>query len=117
MSIVSCAQCGKKISTEAPVCQHCGLQRGDENTDERQLVLRQRQIRDRIYHLKMTSYALMTVFLVGFGWYWWASSGFQVSSGSAPFILMGLCAMAYLLLRVLLFRAQRKQRQLKRTRI
>jgi len=99
------------------MCLHCGVRRGGEITDEQQLVLRQRQIRDRIYHLKMTSYAVMTVFLVGFGWYWWASSGFQVRSGSAPFILMGLCAVAYLLVRVLLFQAHRKQRELKRTRI
>jgi hypothetical protein len=117
MSIVTCPKCGNKVSSLAKLCLHCGAQRGElggELGDEQALVSRQRQARERVYHLKMTSYAVITVLLAAFGWYWWESSGFQRPSPAGPYILMGLSAFAYLLVRVLLFQAQRKQKQLKR---
>jgi hypothetical protein len=113
MSIVSCPKCGNKISSLAKICLHCGHLRTEADDDE-SLVFRQRQVRDRIYHLKMTSYAVMAVFLAAFSWYWWESDGFIRHSSSGPWILMGLSAFGYLIVRALLYQAQRKQRQLKR---
>jgi len=113
MSIVSCPKCGNKISSLAKICLHCGNLR-TEVVDEQSLVFRQRQVREKIYHLKMTGYAVMAVFLAAFSWYWWESGGFVRLSSSGPWILMGLSAFGYLIVRALLYQAQRKQRQLKR---
>jgi hypothetical protein len=118
MSIISCSECGEKISSQAPMCLHCGSHREDfEITDEQQLVLKQRKARDKIYHQKMISYAIMTVFGLGFGWYWWQSKGFFLPSGKGPFMVMGLSVLAYLVLRVFMLQAERKLRALKRIRI
>ena len=117
MSIVTCPKCGNKVSSLAKLCLHCGAQRsepGGELSDEQALILRQRQAREKIYHLNMTSYAVISVFLAAFGWYWWDTSGFQRPSSAGPYILMGLSAFAYLIIRVLLFQARSKQKQLKR---
>jgi hypothetical protein len=117
MSIVACPKCGNKVSSLAKLCLHCGAQRGElggELSDEQALVSRQRQAREKVYHLNMSSYALITVFLAAFGWYWWETSGFQGPTSAGPYILMGLSAFAYLIVRVLLFQARRKQKELKR---
>jgi hypothetical protein len=113
MSIVTCPKCGNKVSSLAKLCLHCGAQRGEPD-GERALVFRQRQAREKVYHLNMTSYAIITVFLAAFGWYWWETSGFQRPTSAGPYILMGLSAFAYLIVRVLLFQARRKQKELKR---
>lgn len=113
MAIVSCPECGKKISHLAVQCLNCGFQRG-ELSDEQMLVYRRRRARDHVYHLNMTSYAVITTFIAAFGWYWWDTAGFQQSSTVGPFILMGISALAYLVVRGLLFRARRTQRELKR---
>lgn len=118
MSIVACPKCGNKVSSLAKLCLHCGTQRGEpggELSGEQALVLRQRQAREKIYHLNMTSYAVITVLLAAFGWYWWETSGFQGPSSTGPYVLMGLSAFAYLIVRLLLFQARSKQKQLKRT--
>jgi hypothetical protein len=84
-----------------------------EVSEEQMEVFRQRKLRDRIYHLKMTTYAVITVFLGGFGWYWWSSGGFQVQSSIGPYYLMGLSAVAYLVVRALLFQTKHRQKKLK----
>ena len=116
MSIISCPACGKKISEHSPLCSHCGFQRG-EASEEQVLVFRQRRARDRVYRLKMSSYGVLTVFLAAFAWYWWGSGGFQQATSLWPFVLMALSAVAYLVVRILLYRAQREHRSLLRTRI
>ena len=65
-------------------------------------------MRDRVYHLKMVSYLAITVFVAGFGWYWWDTRGFQQSSSTGPLILQGLAALAYVVIRGLLFAARRR---------
>jgi len=115
MSIISCPECGKKISSKVALCPYCGFQKG-EVTDEDLLVFKQRKARDKVYHLNMTSYAVITVFVAAFGWYWWSTGGFQHSSSTGPFILMGISALAYLVVRGLLFQAKRRLRDLRRTR-
>jgi len=111
MSIISCTGCGKKISTLAPTCSHCGQQIG-EVTDEDKAVFQFRKIRDRIYKLNMYSYAVISLFLVAFAWYWWDTAGFEFASSAGPYYLMGLSAVAYIVIRVLLFKAKLEKKQL-----
>ena len=113
MSIVSCPQCGNKISSLAKICLHCGSKQSDFD-GEQSPVFRQRQAREKVYHLKMTTYAVLTALLAAFAWYWWESSGFEQRSSAGPFIVMGLSGFAYVIVRVLLFRAQRTLKELKR---
>ena len=112
MAIIACPECGKKISSHAPICTHCGFQMG-EVSEEQLEVFRARKLRDKIYHLNMTSYVMMTVFVAAFGWYWWDSAGFEHPSSAGPFILMGLAAVAYLFVRILLFRNRHRQKKLR----
>jgi hypothetical protein len=65
----------------------------------------------------MTSYVIITAFVGAFGWYWWDSGGFEHQSSAGPFILMGLAAVAYLIVRVLLFRNRRRQKLLRQKQI
>jgi hypothetical protein len=113
MAIIACPECGKKISSHAPICSHCGFQMGEVSA-EQIAVFQVRKLRDRIYHLNMISYAVITVFVAAFGWYWWDSGGFEHQSSAGPFILMGLAAVAYLLVRVLLFRSRHRQKTLRK---
>ena len=85
-----------------------------EVSEEQLHVFQARKLRDRIYHLNMISYAVITAFLAAFGWYWWDSGGFERQSSAGPFILMGLTAAAYLLVRVLLFRNRHRQKVLRK---
>jgi hypothetical protein len=114
MSIIACPECGKKISSRAALCSHCGFQLGQASEEDLE-IFRARRLRDRIYRLNMASYAVITLFLVGFGWYWWASRGFVAPPTRGPLIVMGVAALAYLVVRALLFRA-RQQRKLMRQR-
>jgi membrane protein YdbS with pleckstrin-like domain len=113
MAIIACPECGKKISSHAPICSHCGFQKG-EISEEQLAVFQARKLRDRIYHLNMISYAVITAFVAAFGWYWWDSGGFEHQSSAGPFILMGLAAVAYLFVRVLLFRKRQQQKALRK---
>ena len=113
MAIITCPECGKKFSSHAPICSQCGFQKG-EVSEEQIEVFRARKLRDKVYHLNMISYAVITAFVAGFGWYWWDSAGFEHQSSAGPFILMGLAAVAYLFIRVLLFRARHRQKALRK---
>ena len=95
------------------MCPGCGFTTG-EVSEEQLEVFRLRRLRDELYHLNMTSYSVITVFVGGFGWYWWDSGGFQYLASSGPFILMGLAAVAYLVVRVMLFRNRQKQKALRK---
>lgn len=112
MSIIPCPECGKNISSQAPVCSHCGTQLG-EASEEDMAIFRARRLRDRIYRLNMTSYLVITVFLAGFGWYWWDSAGFSQVSSKGPFILMGVAAVAYLVVRGFLFKARSERKAMR----
>ena len=112
MAIIACPECGKKISSHAPICTHCGFQIGDVSEEQLE-IFRGRKLRDKIYHLNMTSYVVITVFVAAFAWYWWNSGGFEHPSSAGPFILMGLAAVAYLFVRVLLFRDRHRYKKLR----
>lgn len=111
MSIIACPECGKKISSRAPICAHCGHQLGEVSEEDLE-VFRARKLRDRIYHLNMASYAAITLFVAAFGWYWWDSKGFVQPPTVGPFILMAVAALGYLVVRAFLFRAKQQRKQM-----
>ena len=112
MTIIACPDCNRKISSQTPICRFCGHQL-DAVTETDLAVFRARKLRDRIYRLNMTSYAVITVFVAAFGWYWLDSRGFSGPSSVGPFILMGLAASAYLVVRALLFRSRQVQKSMR----
>ena len=83
-------------------------------TAEQTNLMNLRRLRDKSYHLSMWSYAVITIFVGGFGWFWWSSGGFVHRPSSGPFILMGLSAAAYLLVRSFMFRNRQQQRLLRK---
>ena len=87
------------------LCPYCGFQRG-EIAEEDMKEFRRRKLRDRIYHLKMSSYAALTLLIAAFGWYLQATHWFQHRSSIGPYILFIVGALSYLVIRVLLFRSK-----------
>jgi drug/metabolite transporter (DMT)-like permease len=103
MAIVSCPSCGKSISGRIMLCPHCGFQRGE--VEEEQLKeFHRRKLRDRIYHLKMASYAALTLLIGAFGWYLAATEGFQYRSSMGPYIMFAVGSVFYLGIRVYLYK-------------
>ncbi len=113
MSIIACPGCSKRISSLTSICPHCGLARGEVN-EEDLLVYQMRQTREKIYRLNMISYAVITVFVAAFGWFWWSTGGFQHPSSTGPIFLVGPSAVGYLAMRVMPFMARSRLKQLKR---
>ncbi len=112
MAVIACPECGTRISSQAVICASCGFQLG-EVTEADFEVFRARKLRDQIYHLNMTSYAVITVFVAGFCWYWLDSRGFSEVPSAGPFILMGISALAYLVVRGFLFRSRQVQKSMR----
>ena len=111
MAIIACPKCEKLISSQTMLCPYCGFQR-DEIAEEDLKEFRRRKLRDRIYHLKMTSYAALTLLIAAFGWYLQSTQWFQQQSAIGPYLLFILGAVSYLVVRVLLFRAKIALRKL-----
>jgi hypothetical protein len=103
MAIISCPDCGKNISSRTSLCPYCGFQR-DEVAEERLREFRRRKLRDRIYHLKMASYAALSLLLAAFGWYLTQTSNFQYKASIGPYILFGVGAICYLVIRIYLYK-------------
>jgi hypothetical protein len=113
MALIACPECGKKMSSKAVMCIHCGFTSGEVSKEQLD-VMRIRAEREKIYKLNMISYAVITLFVAGFGWFWWESEGFQHISSRGPSIMMGCAAVAYLVVRVLLFRHRQKRKALQK---
>ncbi|MFT5141006.1 MAG: hypothetical protein ACI9H8_002419 [Lysobacterales bacterium] len=113
MAIINCPGCGKKTTELSSKCPHCGFVRGQEK-DERIVELQRRKMRDHLYHLKMTSYGVITLFLAAFGWYWWGTAGFLEQSPKGPIVMLAVVSAGYMVLRVLMFRVKRSLKQLSR---
>ncbi|NND45345.1 MAG: hypothetical protein HKN58_08475 [Xanthomonadales bacterium] len=111
MALIRCPGCGQRVSDVLSMCPNCGHVRGEVD-DERLLEFQRRKLRDHVYHLNMTSYVVITVFLGGFGWYWWDTSGFQERASFGPIALLGVSTVAYLAIRGFLFNARRKLKKL-----
>jgi hypothetical protein len=116
MSITPCPECKRKISSRAIICSYCGHRFGEVTQDDLD-VFHARKLRHEIYRLSMISYAVITLFLAGFGWYWAESGGFIMATSKGPFVLMGSATLAYLLVRALLFRARGRRKALRQRRV
>ena len=103
MAIVSCPSCDKPISRRTMLCPHCGFQRG-EVSEEQLKEFRRRKLRDRIYHLKMASYAALTLLVAAFGWYLVETDSFQQRSSEGPYIMFTVGSVIYLAIRVYLYK-------------
>ena len=93
------------------MCPYCGFVRGEAD-EEQMLEFQRRKLRDHLYHLKMTSYVIISMFLVAFGWYWWDTGGFLYRSSYGPLALVAVASLAYFVIRVLLFRTRKQLRRL-----
>ena len=94
------------------LCPYCGFQRG-EVAEEQLKEFHLRKLRDRIYHLKMSSYAALFLLIAAFGWLLSASSNFQQTSSIGPYVLFGFGASCYLVIRIYLHRAKTDIRKLR----
>ena len=112
MAITSCPECNKKISSKSVICAHCGIQLGVACVVDLEF-FRARKLRERIFRLYMRRFLVITIFVAAFGWYWYASRGFTEPSQPSPFILMGISAVAYLIVRGFLFQARHQRRAMR----
>ena len=103
MAIISCPDCNKPISSHTNLCPYCGFERG-EVSEEQLKEHRRRKLRDRIYHLKMASYAALTLLLAAFGWYLTETSGLQFRPSLGPYLLFAIGGVCYSVIRVYLYK-------------
>ena len=112
MAIIACPSCDKNISSHTMLCPYCGFQRG-EVAEEELREFRRRKLRDRVYHLKMASYAALTLLIAAFGWYIADTSGFQYRSSMGPYVMFIIGSACYLVIRVYLYKYKAALRKLK----
>ncbi len=111
MAIVTCPGCEKHISSHTKVCPYCGFQR-DAVAEERLRELRRRELRDRVYYLKMASYAALALLIAAFGWYLVESPGLQGKPSVGSYVLFTIGAVCYLLIRINLHKFKAALRKL-----
>ena len=111
MAIISCPKCDKNISSHSMLCPYCGFQRG-EVAEEQLIEFRRRKLRDRIYHLKMTSYAALALLITAFGWYLVDTPTLQKSPSIGPIVLIIAGVLGYLVIRIYLYKAKAALRKL-----
>jgi len=111
MAIISCPDCKKSISSHTALCPYCGFQRG-EVSEEQFKEFQRRKLRDRIYHLKMTSYAALALLLAAFGWFLMATSNFQNVPPKGPYVLFMIGSVGYLIVRIYLYKSKTALRKL-----
>jgi Zn-dependent alcohol dehydrogenase len=111
MAIVNCPKCEKKISSQTMLCPYCGFQRS-EVAEEALKEFRRRKLRDRVYHLKMASYAALTLLIGAFAWYLTDTAGFQHRASMGPYVLSTIGAALYLVIRVYLFKSKAALRKI-----
>lgn len=99
------------MSDKAPLCPNCGYARGEVSAEQLQEVER-RRLRDRIYRLKMSSYAAITLLLAAAGWYFYETADLDLTPSPGPLLLVAVGAVAYVIVRALLFKAKRELKQL-----
>jgi len=105
MAIISCPKCKKPISSHTALCPYCGFQQSE--VSEAQLKeFQRRTLRDRIYHLKMSSYAALALLIAAFGWFLLDTSNLQRMPSNGPYILFGVGSLCYLVIRYYLYKAK-----------
>ena len=109
--IVNCPNCRKPMSSKVQACPNCGEALG-EVSDEQLQEFARRRLRDKVYRLKMASYAAITMLLVAAAWYFYETADLDLTPSPGPIVLVAIGAVAYVLTRALLFRARRALKQI-----
>ncbi len=66
MALIDCPSCNARVSSVASQCPECGFDLAMGMADEETLrTLRNRRYRDRMYVLKMLSFAAMAIAMIG----------------------------------------------------
>jgi hypothetical protein len=112
MAIISCPKCKKLISSHSVLCPYCGFQRG-EVSEEQLKEYQRRRLRDRIYHLKMSSYAALALLIAAFGWLLVDTSNLQQMASIGPYVLFCFGAVCYLVIRLYLYKLKMALKKLK----
>lgn len=111
MAIISCPKCEKLISSHTSICPYCGFRRG-EVSEAQWKEFQRRKLRDRIYHLKMSSYAALALLIAASGWFLVATENLQHRSSTGPYILFAVGCLCYLVIRLYLYRFKAALRKL-----
>jgi hypothetical protein len=109
--IIKCPSCKKPASDKAEACTNCGFELS-ENSLASFREQERRSLRDRIYRLKMSSYAAITLLLAGAGWYFYETADLELTPSLGPIVLVALGSIAYVAVRILLFTNKRSLRNL-----
>ena len=100
MAIVKCPACGKRISSLAKVCQHCGAQLGTMDTSQQHQLARQRWRRQADQAANAT-YIALAMLVAGAIWWWGAPpQGWFFPPPVATLILMPFGLALYVVGRV-----------------
>lgn len=103
MVLALCPACDQNIPARAETCPHCGLEL--ENADEAKIIeLRRRELRDRIYRMRMVSYLALALLIGAFGWFLIESENLQVQPSRGPYVLFAIGAVFYFVIRIYLFK-------------
>ncbi|TLU66260.1 hypothetical protein FE810_06040 [Thalassotalea litorea] len=70
MALVNCPNCSKKISSLAKLCEHCQIELGDMDSEQRLNVERMKKI-ERSQKLMTQSMIAMLLFCAGIGSMFW----------------------------------------------
>lgn len=72
MSIIHCPACGKRTSSVQKVCPHCNA---DLNVSETDMSSMRRQLKDRLYKMRMWGYVALTVMVLAIIIWWVPTKG------------------------------------------
>jgi len=103
--IISCPRCNKDIPSRTMLCPYCGFQRGEVN-EEQLKEFQRRKLRDRIYHLKMSSYAALALLIAASGWFLVDTENLQHMSTIGPFLLFSVGSLCYVVIRIYLYKSK-----------
>lgn len=95
MALITCVECGKRVSSKHRVCPHCDEPLGELTPEE--IALRHRRRHRRlIYRARMTTYAGMTLVILGFIiWYMTGVRGLALPPSSAAMLPVGIGFVVY----------------------
>ena len=96
MALITCVDCGRRISNQYRTCPHCDAPMADLTPEE--LSRRAwRRYKRRAYRARMVTYVGMTLVIAGLiVWYLTGGQGLQMPPGVLPTLSMGVGLIVYL---------------------
>lgn len=96
MALITCVDCGRRVSNQHPACPHCDAPLADL-TPEEQKRRAWRRHRRLVYRARMVTYLGMTLVIVGLIlWYLIGGQGLQLPPGPGATLAMGVGLTVYL---------------------